>query len=98
MKIVIVGAGLGGLAAANCLARKGHDVVVLESHDRLSEFGAGLQIGPNATRLLITWNLREEFEKLVLAPNFSVGRRYSTDEVIARIPQNPDSQEMYGYP
>ena len=98
MKIVVVGAGLGGLAAATCLARKGHDVVVLESHDGLSEFGAGLQICPNATRLITVWGLRTEFEKRVLAPEASVARRYSTGEVIGRTPQNPDSEEMYGYP
>ncbi len=98
MKIVIIGAGLGGLAAAICLAKKGHDVVVLESHAALSEIGAGIQVCPNASRLMHAWGLRETFEKRVLAPEASVARRYSTGEVIARTPQNPYSEDTYGYP
>ena len=98
LQIVIVGAGLGGLAAANCLAQKGHHVRVLESHNGLSEFGAGIQITPNATRILETWGLRKAFEEYVNTPETTVMRKYSTSQVIGRSPQNPDSEETYGYP
>lgn len=52
MHILIIGAGISGLAAALALARKGHEVRVFERADGLHEVGAGLQLGPNAMRAL----------------------------------------------
>ena len=60
LEIIIVGAGLGGLAAAIACALAGHKVVVLEGAKRLAEVGAGLQITPNASRLLREWGLKEK--------------------------------------
>ena len=62
MRIIIVGAGLGGLAAAYCFARKGHDVLLLERRQELSNKGGGVSIRPGATRALISWGLKEQFE------------------------------------
>jgi len=62
LNIIIIGAGLGGLSAAICLARHGHNVRVLEKNKNLSEFGAGIQITPNAIRLLQNWGLKDEVE------------------------------------
>lgn len=50
--ILIVGAGIGGLAAALAIAPLGFGVTVLEQRARLPEQGAGIQLGPNATRAL----------------------------------------------
>lgn len=52
MRILIAGAGIAGLAAALALARKGHAVQVIEQAAALEEVGAGLQLGPNAMRVL----------------------------------------------
>ncbi len=52
MRILIAGAGIAGLAAALALARKGHDVRIIEQAPALEEVGAGLQLGPNAMRVL----------------------------------------------
>ncbi|MGW2635601.1 3-hydroxybenzoate 6-monooxygenase [Streptomyces sp. NPDC001348] len=51
-KTAIAGGGIGGLATALSLARRGHDVVVLERRDRFTELGAGIQLGPNAFHAL----------------------------------------------
>jgi len=55
--ILIVGAGIAGLTAALALAAKGFPVVVAERADKLSEIGAGIQIAPNAGRILADLNL-----------------------------------------
>jgi salicylate hydroxylase len=98
MNIIVVGAGIGGLSAAIALGRKGHRVRVIEHNQGLSEFGAGIQIAPNAVRLLYAWNLREEFEKLVFMPRASVARRYASGDILGQTPQNPDSVINYGFP
>jgi len=49
---LIVGGGIGGLSAALCLARRGGAVTVLERSKSFAEVGAGIQLAPNATRIL----------------------------------------------
>jgi salicylate hydroxylase len=51
-KILIAGAGLGGLAAASFLMKEGHDVEVYEQAPQLEEVGAGIQISANAMHAL----------------------------------------------
>ena len=50
LNVVICGAGLAGLCTAVGLRRKGHEVLILESHKELSEVGSGIQVPTNATR------------------------------------------------
>src|ERR1044072_7238967 len=53
MKIAVVGGGIGGLAATLHLLKAGFDVHVYEQSPRIGEIGAGIQISPNASRLLV---------------------------------------------
>lgn len=66
MKITIAGAGIGGLAAAVALARRGHDVRVCEQAVEISEVGAGLQISPNGMAVLKSLGGEQSFEKVSL--------------------------------
>src|SRR5579859_5474571 len=61
LRITIVGAGIAGLAAATSLAQDGHHVQVLDGLERLSEIGAGIQVTPNAMRILDSWGLKDTF-------------------------------------
>jgi len=58
--VVVVGGGIGGLGNALALARAGRRVRVLEQASRFGEVGAGLQMAPNATRILRSWGLLDE--------------------------------------
>lgn len=66
--ITIIGAGIAGLTTALCLARNGFDVDIVEQADVLSDVGAGLQLSPNATRILDRLGILTELEKIWSEP------------------------------
>ena len=84
MRIIIVGAGLGGLAAAYCFARQGYDVLLLERRQDLSNKGGGVSIRPGATRALISWGLKEQFEAVSDDYKTTYFRDQYTGEIINR--------------
>ncbi|RXV61645.1 monooxygenase [Roseovarius sp. A46] len=63
MKIAVIGAGIGGLAVAQALARRGADVTVFEQASEIAEVGAGLQISPNGARVLDALGLGAELRQ-----------------------------------
>jgi salicylate hydroxylase len=67
--IIVAGAGIGGLTAALALARKGFRVVILEKADHLEEAGAGLQLSPNASHVLIDLGLQGRLASRVVTPD-----------------------------
>lgn len=67
-RLAIAGAGIGGLTAALCLARAGFSVDVFERADALEEVGAGIQLSPNASRILIELGLEALLAPAVVAP------------------------------
>jgi 2-polyprenyl-6-methoxyphenol hydroxylase-like FAD-dependent oxidoreductase len=85
-EFIVVGGGIGGLAAALALARYGRQVRVLERAPEFSEVGAGIQLAPNATRLLRAWGLLQPVlevgirpRRLVLSDAISGGELTSMD-------------------
>ena len=80
LNIIVVGAGLGGLAATHTLAHAGHRVTLLESTRVLGEVGAGIQVSPNASRLLLRWGLGPALRTHAVEPSGIVFRRYDTGE------------------
>ena len=67
--IVVAGAGIGGLTASLALAARGFRVVVLEKAERLEEAGAGLQLSPNASRVLIELGLQPRLAGRAVIPD-----------------------------
>ena len=96
--IVIAGAGIGGLTAALTLTRAGYRAVVLEQAARLEEAGAGIQLSPNATRVLSELGLAEKLRSLVVAPQaiHIINARSGRD--IVRIPLGSAAEQRYGAP
>jgi salicylate hydroxylase len=67
--IFVAGAGIGGLTASLALAAQGFRVVVLEKASRLEEAGAGLQLSPNASRVLIGLGLQDRLAACAITPD-----------------------------
>ncbi|KAF2806982.1 FAD/NAD(P)-binding domain-containing protein [Mytilinidion resinicola] len=68
LDIVIVGAGLGGLGAAIALLLAGHCVHILEGASQIGEVGAGIQVLPNSSRVLISWGMEQALESYATKP------------------------------
>lgn len=94
---VIVGGGIGGLACALALRRAGLAVQVLERAKKLREVGAGLQLTPNATRILRDFGLLERLEAVAVAPRALEVRDGRSGAVITRAEYAPASGR-YGAP
>jgi salicylate hydroxylase len=78
--VLIAGAGLGGLTTALALIQRGHRVRLFEQASELKEVGAGVQIGPNGSRLLISLGLKEAMERVVCVPQGREFRLWSTGQ------------------
>jgi salicylate hydroxylase len=67
--IFVAGAGIGGLTASLALAAQGFRVVILEKAERLEEVGAGLQLSPNASRVLVKLGLQPRLAARAVIPD-----------------------------
>ncbi|KAL7919622.1 hypothetical protein ACQKWADRAFT_315556 [Trichoderma austrokoningii] len=97
-KVIVVGAGLGGLATAIALARKGHIVTVLEQAPALGEVGAGIQVPPNSAKLLLRWGLGPLLRDRVVEPEGISFRRWSNGNLIGYTKLQPDFRSSFGAP
>jgi 2-polyprenyl-6-methoxyphenol hydroxylase-like FAD-dependent oxidoreductase len=84
--IIIAGAGIGGLTASLALARQGFRVIVLEKAERLEEAGAGLQLSPNASRILIELGLKPLLAPRAVMPEAISLMSARSGQEISRIP------------
>jgi salicylate hydroxylase len=98
-KIAIVGAGLGGLAAALFLRRAGLDVVVYEQSAAFHEVGAGIVVPPNMVRLLRRLNLAKKLDDFAVRLEFAWEyRRWQDGRLLSATPMGERCELMYGAP
>ena len=97
-RIVIAGAGIGGLTAAANLLKAGHDVTIFEQASELSEVGAGLQLSANATHVLHHLGLGAPLAKVGVRPGAYVFRLHDTGEEIHRFALSHEHEQLHGAP
>ena len=96
--IVIVGAGIGGLTAALTLSARGHAVTLIERRTGFSEAGAGLQLSPNASRVLMRLGLGPEIRRAAGEPRRVAVRSMASGRLVGEIALGPVMRERYGAP
>jgi salicylate hydroxylase len=96
--ILVAGGGIGGLAAALALAQRGRRVHVLERHNKFSEAGAGIQIGPNGVHALRKLGLEDQLSALAARPEYIAIVNGATGEAIAQMPLGDSIARQYGTP
>lgn len=98
LEISIIGGGIGGLAAALSLLQRGHDVHVYEKAQAIGEVGAGIQISPNAARILHGLGLAEAMANTGVKPLFRHQRRWQDGRTLSRGPLGPEAEARFGAP
>src|SRR5437870_5923582 len=98
MRIAIIGAGIGGLSAAIALRQAGFVVDVYEQAPELTEVGGGINMGPNAVRILYRLGLGGALDREAVRPNSIHQRRWQDGRTLQRAPLNPMCEQLYGAP
>ncbi len=96
MKILVVGAGIGGLTAAGLLHQRGHDVELIEKASAFGEVGAGIQVSPNGGRIIAELGLADELAAVGTRPERVVLRRWEDDAELLVRPLGEALQRRYG--
>ena len=97
-EILVAGGGIGGLTAALCLARRGYRVRLFEQAPTIDEPGAGLQLSPNASRVMHDLALEAPLRSSVSLPQAIEIRHWRTGQVLAAYPLGAHVEETYGFP
>ncbi len=98
LKIAVIGAGIGGLSAALSLHRAGFAVDLYEQAARLTEIGGGINMGPNAARILYRLGLGPGLDREGVRPRGSHQRRWDDGRTLQQARLNPLCEELYGAP
>jgi salicylate hydroxylase len=97
-RIGIIGAGIGGLGAAVALHQAGFEVDVYEQAPELTEVGGGINMGPNAVRVLRRLGLGPRLDRDAVLPLGTRQRRWQDGRTLQQEPINPLCEQLYGAP
>ncbi len=97
-RVLIAGAGIGGLTAASCLMKAGHRVEIYEQAPQLAEIGAGIQVSANAMHVMRHLGMDETINRIGVRPGAYVFRLHDTGEVIQRFSLSEEHERMHGAP
>src|SRR5438552_12618975 len=98
LPILVAGGGIGGVAAALALTRRGFDVKVLEQAPRLGEIGAGIQLGPNAFAAFDALGIGEQARARAVYTDEMVMHDAIDETLVGRIPTGAAFRERFGNP
>jgi 2-polyprenyl-6-methoxyphenol hydroxylase-like FAD-dependent oxidoreductase len=98
LRIAVIGAGIGGLTAALSLRRAGFAVDVYEQAPQLTQIGGGINMAPNATRILYRLGLGDGLDRAAVRPVGTHQRRWQDGRTLQRSPLNPRCEQLYGAP
>ena len=98
LSVAIIGAGIGGLAAATLLARSGHQVRVFEQASRFARVGAGIQMTPNAMKVLRGLGVEAQLRKIAFQSPAGIGREWDTGAVTNELRMGDEIEARYGAP
>src|SRR5712691_6972291 len=96
--LLIIGGGIGGLATALAVARTGHRAHVLERSPEFAELGAGLQLAPNASRVLDQVGILEKVHKQAFFPRRLLMMDMIAGEEITSLALDQKFLDRYRYP
>jgi salicylate hydroxylase len=96
--VLIAGAGIGGLTAALALAKQHIEVTLFDQAEKLEDVGAGIQLSPNATRVLVALGLAERLRPAIIQPSAIRLRSGPSGREIATMPLGAATLERYGAP
>lgn len=96
--VVIAGGGIGGLAAALACGRAGCHVELFERAAAFAEVGAGIQIGPNVTRILHAWGLADTLATVAAFPDCLQVRDAMSGRELGVLPLGKTAVQRYGAP
>ena len=96
--VLIAGGGIGGLTAALCLAKKGMRVQLFEQASEFGEAGAGIQLSPNCSRVLLALGLERALQARAFVPEGTQFRQWRTGRVIAASELGQSAVDEFGAP